>query len=165
MAPQRHFLTVMDEMWRPMRLEGAGLVDKLDSITRLNRNEGVGHIFVTHSPKDMESMSSAADIRKAQGFAERSGILVTAALGEDDLRALSRVKKMSEQEIDLVSSWSTPPGWEARSIIDPVTGRQRPAPPPDAGKVLIKLGQRAGIPTQVKPTPTEMRLHDTNRRF
>ncbi len=164
-APQKHFLTVMDEMWRPMRLEGAGLVDKLDSITRLNRNEGVGHIFVTHSPKDMESMSSSADVRKAQGFAERSGIVVTAALAEDDLRSLSRVKKMTEQEIDLVSSWSTPPGWQARTIVDPETGRERPAPPPDAGKVLIKLGQRAGIPTQVKITPTELRLHDTNRRW
>lgn len=164
-GPQKHFLTVMDEMWRPMRLEGAGLVEKMDSITRLNRNDGVGSIFVTHSPKDMESMSSAADVKKAQGFAERSGIVVTAALAEDDLRALSRVKRMTEEEIRLVSSWSTPPGWVARTIVDPETGKERPAPPPDAGKVLIKLGQRAGIPTQVKLTPTEMRLHDTNRRW
>jgi hypothetical protein len=36
LAPQRHYLTVLDERWRAIRLEGAGLVDKADSITRLN---------------------------------------------------------------------------------------------------------------------------------
>jgi len=164
-GPQRHFLTVMDEMWRPMRLEGAGLVDKLDSITRLNRNDGVGNIFITHSLKDMESMTSAADSVKARGFAERSGIVVTAGLAKEDLRALSEVKRMSEIEINTVAGWSTPPGWRARSIRDPQTGRTRPAPPPGAGKVLIKLGDRAGIQTQVKLTPTELALHDTNERW
>lgn len=164
-APQRYFVTVMDEMWRPMRLERAGLVDKLDSITRLNRNNGVGNIFVTHSLKDMESMASAADVQKARGFAERSGIVVTAALAKDDLRALSQVRKMSEAEINTVAGWSTPSGWEQRMIRDPETGVERPAPPPDAGKVLIKLGERAGIQTQVKLTRTELAMHDTNERW
>lgn len=164
-APQRHYLTVMDEKWRPMRLEGAGLVDKLDAITRLNRNEGTGNIFITHSLKNMESMTSAADVKKARGFAERSGIVVTAALAKDDLRALSEVKKMSEAEIATVASWSTPAGWEQKTIRDPHTGAERPAAPPDAGKVLIKLGERAGIQTQVKLTPTELALHDTNQRW
>jgi hypothetical protein len=164
-APQRHWMTVMDEMWRPMRLEGAGLVDKLDSITRLQRNDGVGNIYVTHSLKDHESMTSEADRMKARGFAERSGIVVTAGLAKEDLRALSEIKRMSEIEINTVAGWSTPPGWRARVIIDPETGRERPAPPPGAGKVLIKLGDRAGIQTQVKLTPTELRLHDTNERW
>jgi len=164
-APQRHFVTVMDEMWRPMRIEGAGLVDKLDEITRLNRNEGVGNIFITHSLKDMQSMSSAADNMKARGFAERSGIVVTAGLAKEDLRALSEVKRMSEVEINTVAGWSTPPGWRQRMVRDPDTGQMRPAPPPGAGKVLVKLGERAGIQTQVKLTPTELRLHDTNERW
>ena len=164
-APQRHFVTVMDEMWRPMRIEGAGLVDKLDEITRLNRSEGVGNIFITHSLKDMQSMSSAADNMKARGFAERSGIVVTAGLAKEDLRALSEVKRMSEVEINTVAGWSTPPGWRQRMVRDPDTGQMRPAPPPGAGKVLVKLGERAGIQTQVKLTPTELRLHDTNERW
>ncbi len=164
-APQRHFVTVMDEMWRPMRIEGAGLVDKLDEITRLNRNDGVGNIFITHSLKDMQSMSSAADNMKARGFAERSGIVVTAGLAKEDLRALSEVKRMSEVEINTVAGWSTPPGWRQRMVRDPDTGQMRPAPPPGAGKVLVKLGERAGIQTQVKLTPTELRLHDTNERW
>lgn len=164
-ARQRYFDIVLDEIWRGMRLDGAGLVDAMDSMTRLNRNDGIGNTFVMHSLKDPESLASAADVKKAQGFAERSGIVVTAALTEEDLRSLSNIKRMSEKEIRTVSSWSTPPGWQAPKIKDPVTGEERPAPPPDAGKVLIKLGQRAGIPTQVKLTPTELALHDTNARW
>lgn len=165
LAPQRHFLTVMDEMWRPMRIQGAGLVDKLDAITRLNRSEGVGHIFITHSLKDMESMDSAADAKKARGFVERSAIIVTAGLAREDLRALSDVRHMSEVEISTVAGWSTPPGWRQKTTRDPVTGAERPTPPPGAGRVLIKLGQRAGIQTQVVLTPTELALHDTNARW
>ena len=165
LEPQRHFLTVTDEMWRPMRLAGAGLVDQYDAITRLNRNDGVGNIFIPHSPKDMESMGSAADNMKARGFAERSGIVVTAGLARPDLRALSEIKPMSEVEIDAVAAWSTPEDWTQRVVRDPRTGRERPEPPPGAGKVLIKLGHRAGIQTQVKLTATELALHDTNTRW
>lgn len=162
---QQHYLMVMDEMWEPLRIEGAGLVDKLDGLTRLNRNDGVGNIFITHSLKDMESMASEADARKARGFAERSSIVVTAGLAKEDLRALSEVKRMSEVEINTVASWSTPAGWKQRMTVDPQTGVSRPAPPPGAGKVLIKLGERAGIQTQVTLTSAEMALHDTNTRW
>lgn len=164
LEPQRHFLTVMDEMWESMRIEGAGLVDKLDGLTRLNRSDGVGNIFITHSLKDMESMASVADSRKAKGFAERSSIVITAGLAMDDLRALSDVKRMSETEMRTVSSWSTPAGWQQRQIRDE-QGFWRPAPPPGAGKFLIKLGERAGIQTQVVLTKAELALHDTNSRW
>lgn len=164
LEPQRNYLVVLDEMWRAMRLEGAGLVDKADSITRLNRAEGVGNLFITHSLRDMQSMASEADNLKARGFAERSGIVVTAGLAKEDLRALSEVKRMSEVEINAVAGWSTPPGWRSRQIRHP-DGRTRPAPPPGAGKVLIKLGERAGIQTQVRLTKTELDLHDTNNRW
>lgn len=164
-GPQRHFLMVMDEMWEPLRIEGAGLVDKLDGLTRLNRNDGVANIYITHSLKDMESMASEADARKARGFAERSSIVVTAGLAKDDLRALSQVKKLSEAEIAQVSSWTTPDGYKKRMVTDPLTGKKRPAPPPGAGKVLIKVGERAGIRTQVTLTRAELNLHDTNARW
>jgi hypothetical protein len=164
LAPQRHFLTVIDEMWRPMRLTGAGLVDKLDAITRLNRAEGVGHIFITHTLKDLESMDSPAETRKAKGFAERSAITVTAGLAREDLRALSDVRRLSQAEIDTVASWSTPPGWRPR-LQRSADGSSRPAPPPGAGRVLIKIGQRPGIATQVLLTQTELDLHDTNTRW
>lgn len=162
--PQRNYLVILDEMWKAMRLEGAGLVDKADSITRLNRADGVGNLFITHSLRDMQSMSSAADNQKARGFAERSGIVVTAGLAKEDLYALSEVKRMSEVEINAVAGWSTPPGWATRTVRG-TDGRTRPAPPPGAGKVLIKLGERAGIQTQVRLTQTELDLHDTNERW
>lgn len=164
MEPQRHVLVVMDEMWRPMRLEGAGLVDKADAITRLNRNDGVANLFITHSLRDMESMSSEADRIKARGFLERSGIAVTAGLAREDLLALSEVKRMSQVEIDTVASWSTPPGWVSRRVRG-ADGRTRPAAPPGAGKVLIKIGSRAGIQVQVRLTSAELSLHDTNSRW
>ncbi|MFS3130636.1 ATP/GTP-binding protein [Nocardioides sp. Bht2] len=162
---QRYVNTVMDEMWRPMRLSGARLVDKLDAITRLNRNDGSGNIFITHSLKDYESMESAADNVKARGFAERSGIVVTAGLAEPDLRELSKIKRLSEKEISTVSGWATPPGWQARTVVDHETGKTRPATPPGAGKVLIKVGGRAGIQNQVVLTTAELELHDTNARW
>ena len=164
LEPQRHYMTVLDEMWRAMRLEGAGLVDKADSITRLNRADGTGHMFITHSLRDMQSMTSEADNKKARGFAERSSIVVTAGLAKEDLRALSDVKRMSEIEINTVAGWSTPPGWRTRQVRS-ADGRMRPAPPPGAGKVLIKLGDRAGIQTQVRLTQAELELHDTNERW
>ena len=164
LEPQRNFVTVLDEMWRAMRLSGAGLVDKADSITRLNRADGVGNIFITHSLRDMQSMDSEADNTKARGFVERSGVVVTAGLAKEDLRALSDIKRLSDIEIETVSGWSTPPGWRPRTVRGP-DGRTRPAPPPGAGKVLIKIGDRAGIQTQVKLTPTELALHDTNGRW
>jgi hypothetical protein len=164
LAPQRHFLTVIDEMWRPMRLPGAGLVDKLDAITRLNRSEGVGHIFITHTLKDLESMDSIAETRKAKGFAERSAITVTAGLAREDLLALSEIRRLSAAEVDTVAAWSTPPVWRPR-VVQSGDGSTRPAPPPGAGRVLIKIGQRPGIATQVLLTQTELDLHDTNARW
>ncbi|MBU2698562.1 hypothetical protein [Pimelobacter sp. 30-1] len=157
--------TVMDEMWRGMRLPGANLVDKADRITRLQRNDAQGNIFVTHSLKDHSSLGSEADNMKARGFAERSGIIVTAGLAVPDLRELSEVKRMSEKEIRTVSGWSTPAGWQARMVVDPETGLSRPAPPPGAGKVLLKVGERAGIPVQMQLTQLEKELHDTNSRW
>ena len=160
LAPQRNYLIVLDEMWRPMRLEGAGLVDRIDSITRLNRADGTGHLFITHSLRDLQSMTSEADNRKAAGFIERSGIVATAGLAKEDLRALSEIRRMSDLEIQTVAGWSTPPGWRTK-----IVRNGEPAPPPGAGKVLIKLGERAGIPTQVRLTRTELQLHDTNARW
>lgn len=165
LAPQRWVNTIMDEMWRAMRLPGANLVDKADAMTRLNRSDGMGNMFITHSLKDHRSLGSEADNVKATGFAERSGIVATAGLALPDLRELSQVKRLSEKEIFTASSWATPPGWQARMVVDPRTGLSRPAAPPGAGKILIKVGDRAGVPTQCQLTQVEKDLHDTNQRW
>jgi hypothetical protein len=165
LQPQRYINAILDEMWKAMRLRDAGLVEKLDGITRLNRNDGVGNMFITHSLKDYTSLESEADQQKALGFAERSGVVVTAGLAEPDLRELSTIKRLSEREIATVAAWSTPQGWQSRMTIDPTTGLTRPAIPPGAGKVLIKVGSRAGIQTQVQLTSIERQLHDSNARW
>ena len=158
-APLRTFLVVLDEMWRALRL-GAGLPDRMDAITRINRTLGLGQLMLTHTLADLESMASEADQRKARGFAERAGMVLCAGLPRRELDELSRVVRLSEPEIDMVSSWSTPPSWAPRR-----GDGGRPATPPGAGKVLIKVGGRAGIPVKVELTDTELRLHDTNSRW
>jgi len=164
LAPDRRFFIVLDELWRPLRI-GAGLPDRMDSLTRLNRADGVGQAFITHTLKDLESMPNREDQLKARGFAERAGMIVTAGLPRTDLELLSRVIPLSQREIDLVASWSTPRSWAPRRVRDP-HGRTRPAPPPGLGKFLIKVGEdKAGIPLQLSLTQTEIDLHDTNHRW
>jgi hypothetical protein len=158
-APRRRYLVVLDELWRPLRL-GAGLPDRMDAITRINRSLGVGQVMLTHTLKDLESMTSTADQRKARGFAERAGMLLCAGLPRRELEELSGVVGLSKPEIDMVSSWSTPPSWAPRHGADGM-----PAPPPGAGNVLIKVGGRSGIPVKVEITETERRLHTTNARW
>jgi hypothetical protein len=164
LAPARRFFIVLDELWRPLRI-GAGLPDRMDSLTRLNRREGAGQAFITHTLKDLESMQSREDQLKARGFAERAGMIVTAGLPRTDLDLVSAIVPLSTREIDLVASWNTPPSWAPRRVRDS-RGRERPAPPPGLGKFLIKVGEgRAGIPVQLSLTQAEIDLHDTNDRW
>ena len=164
LARPRRFLVVLDELWRPLRV-GAGLPDRMDALTRLNRRDGVGQVLVTHTLKDLESMADPADRLKARGFAERAGMLVTAGLPRTDLELVSAVLPLSEREVDLVAGWNTPPSWAPRTDTAAGAGG-RPAPPPGLGKFLLKVGEgRAGIPVQLQLTRAEMDLHDTNARW
>ncbi len=164
LARPRRFFIVLDELWRPLRI-GAGLPDRMDSLTRLNRREGVGQAFITHTLKDLESMANAEDRLKARGFAERAGMLVTAGLPRSDLELVSAIVPLSDREVDLVASWNTPTSWAPRNDATP-GGRGRPAPPPGLGKFLLKVGEgRAGIPVQLSLTQAEIDLHDTNARW
>lgn len=49
-ARQRYQL-IMDELWRILR-SSPGMVERVDSLTRLNRTVGVGQIMITHSVAD-----------------------------------------------------------------------------------------------------------------
>ncbi len=51
LEPRRHYLVVMDELWRALRV-GKGIVDRVDSLTRLNRQRGVGLAMITHTMSD-----------------------------------------------------------------------------------------------------------------
>ncbi|MGW6016239.1 ATP/GTP-binding protein, partial [Streptomyces sp. NPDC055210] len=155
LTPRRWYFAVLDELWRPLRA-ASGIVDRIDALTRLNRSLGLGDAKITHTLKDAEALGSASDRAKARGFVERAGMVVCAGLPRTEMEDLGRVVDLSRREIDLVSSWSSPPGWGVSG------GHEEP---PGRGRFLIKVGGRPGIPIKVAITDTERRLHDTNTRW
>ncbi|MEV6814604.1 ATP/GTP-binding protein [Micromonospora sp. NPDC051296] len=155
LAPRRWFFTVLDELWRPLRA-ASGIVDRIDALTRLNRSLGLADAKITHTLKDAEALGNEADKAKARGFVERAGMVACAGLPRAEMEELGRVVGLSRREIELVSSWSSPPGWAQDG------GNEEP---PGRGRFLIKVGGRPGIPIRVAITDTERHLHDTNTRW
>ena len=155
LAPRRWFFTVLDELWRPLRA-ASGIVDRIDALTRLNRSLGLGDAKITHTLKDAEAIGTEQDRAKARGFVERAGMVACAGLPKTEMQDLGQVVGLTQREIDLVSSWSSPPGWAAHGANEE---------PPGRGKFLIKVGGRPGIPIKVTITETEKHLHDTNTRW
>jgi len=154
LAPQRRFFIVLDELWRVLR-SGEGMVDKVDELTRLNRNDGVGQAMITHSMADLRALRRPEDRDKAKGFIERAGLVVCGGLPTQEVAELSEIVAFSRAERAQVTSWSTPPGWDAAAL------------PPGVGKFLLKSGQRPGIPVSVDLTRAELDagVHDTNKRW
>lgn len=154
LEPQRHYFVVMDEIWKSLRV-GHGLVQRIDALTRLNRQRGVGQIMITHTVSDLE-LADAHETAMAKGFIERSAIVICGGLPDSELAKLQSVVRYSQAEQDLVVSWKTPPGWDTDN---------RAADPPGMGKFLIKVGGRPGIPVQVVLTELELGVNDTNKRW
>jgi type IV secretory pathway VirB4 component len=147
-AGSRWFL-VVDELWRTLR--GApGLVDHVDAITRLNRSRGIASLMITHSLQDLEALADPADVAKAMGFIDRSGIVVLSGLPRRELDAVGAVVTLTEPEKELVASWSAVQRWRA--------GQAHPG----RGRYLIKAGSRPGLPVVMGLGPGEARLYDTD---
>ena len=154
---RRHFFLVMDELWRALR-SGPEMVDRIDGLTRLNRNDGVGQALCTHTMSDLLSLSTEAERLKAFGFVERAGMVVTAGLPAKELPLLAQAGlKLSGREAQMVNEWSAPATFDVR------TGRE--GDPPGRGKFLIRVGSRPGIPIKLTLTEAEMALNDTNKRW
>lgn len=156
LEPQRHYFVVMDELHRGLRA-GPGMVDRVDSLTRLNRREGVGTAYCTHTMKDLDSVPTPEDRAKARGFVERAGMLVLGGLPPAEMPLLREVVPVSDQEQRLLASWSDP------APLDPLTGRE--TVPPGRGQFLIKVGTRPGIPLHVDVVASEAGANDTNKRW
>lgn len=152
LEPTRHYIVVMDEIWKSLRV-GYGLVQRIDSLTRLNRQRGVGQIMITHTVSDLE-LPHPHETAMAKGFIERSAIVICGGLPDAEMDKLQQVVRYSKAEQDLVVSWKTPPGWDSDN---------RASQPPGMGKFLIKVGGRPGIPVQVVLTPAELAVNDTNK--
>lgn len=154
LAAQRRFFIVLDELWRVLR-SGEGMVDNVDALTRLNRNQGVGSAMISHSMADLRALRNPEDRDKARGFVERSGAVVVGGLPARELADLSDIVAFSDVEKRLVTDWSTPASWGNQEV------------PPGQGNFLIKVGQRPGLPVHVQLTGAELDadVHDTNKRW
>lgn len=151
---QRHYFVVLDEVWKTLRA-GEGMVERIDALTRLNRQRGVGQVMITHTVSDLE-LPTAQQTAMAKGFIERSGIVICAGLPDAEMDKLQEVVRFSKAERNLVVSWKTPPGWDSDYVA---------AEPPGMGKFLIKVGGRSGLPVRVVLTPSERAVNDTNKKW
>lgn len=156
LEPRRHYFVVLDELWRALRA-GRGIVDRVDALTRLNRQRGVGMAMVSHTMSDLLALPTEEDRMKARGFVERAGMVICGGLPAAEIPMLTSAVGMSRAERNLVTSWTTPPAWDS-TLGDA-------GAPPGQGKFLIKVGGRPGIPVQVALTSVEGGLNDTNKKW
>ncbi len=154
LEPRRHYFVILDELWRALRA-GRGMVDRVDALTRLNRQLGVGLAMISHTMSDLLSLASSEDQMKARGFVERSGMVICGGLPGAEMPLLTSAVAMSNAEQDMLTSWQDPPAW------DSATGQE--AEPPGRGRFLIKVGGRPGIPVRVELTAAELEVNDTNK--
>lgn len=157
LAPQRNWLVVMDELWRVLRSGAAGMVARIDALTRLDRSLGTGTLLITHSVSDFLAFPDPADALRAKGFVERVALKIVGAVPPAEIADLRHVIGFSDTEAALVTGWSSPPSWEG-------TGGEHGAPP-GRGQFLIKLGGRPGIPVRIALTERELALNNTNQRW
>jgi hypothetical protein len=154
LEPRRHYFVVLDELWRALRA-GRGMVDRVDALTRLNRQRGVAMAMVSHTMSDLLALPSEEDRMKARGFVERSGMVICGGLPSAEMPMLTSAVPLSRAEQDLLIGWQDPPAW------DP--GLSAQSEPPGRGKFLVKVGGRPGIPVQVALSAVERELNDTNK--
>ena len=154
LEPRRHYLVVLDELWRALRA-GAGMVDRVDALTRLNRQRGVGLAMISHTMSDLLSLPSESDRMKARGFVERSGMVIAGGLPGAEMPMLTSAVPLSRAEQELLTSWQAPGTWD--------TGLGRESDPPGRGKFLIKVGGHPGIPVKVELIESERAINDTNK--
>lgn len=154
LEPRRHYFVILDELWRVLRA-GRGLVDRVDALTRLNRQRGVGMAMISHTMSDLLALEHPEDRMKAKGFVERSGMVICGGLPRAEMENLTEVVAMSSEEQNMLIGWQDPPAW------DPATGEE--AAPPGRGNFLVKVGGRPGIPVHVGLTSVEREINDTNK--
>ncbi len=154
LEPERHHVMVMDELWQILEAWD-GSVYRINSITKINRTEGLGQIMITHSMKDLE-LSTTERTKIARGFVERSAMLYLGGLARNEMADLVSVKPFSEKEKDLLVAWS------AEGTVNPANGKT--TPPLGRGKFLLKTGDQPGIAfsTGRRLTAKEHEIHDTN---
>lgn len=157
---------------------GNGIVQRVDEVTRVQREDGTGTLFTTHTVKDLKAFDSMEDRQRAMGFLDRARVKVCFPLPEDEATLMEGKVNLNDQEAATLAEWATAP----RGVDDPVVpeiseadwadgvrsdGRRIDATPPGMGKFLIKEGEQPGIPVQMHLTASDRssEIHNTNKRF
>jgi hypothetical protein len=148
----RPMVIVLDELWRALRA-GTGMVDSFDALTRLNRAKGAVTVMVTHSLRDLEALPNEADRAKAAGLMERCDTVLLGASSPKELSAIAERRPLTGEEMRLMASWAAPTGTAVEGLDTPHPGR---------GKLLVKIGHRIGVPTQMMLTAAELARYDTD---
>lgn len=152
LEPRRHYFVILDELWRALRA-GRGMVDRVDALTRLNRQRGVGLAMISHTMSDLLALPSEEDRMKARGFVERAGMVVCGGLPGAEMSMLTSAVPLSRAEQELLTSWQDPGTWDSGPGSEP----------PGRGKFLIKVGGHPGIPIKVELVEAERAINDTNK--
>lgn len=157
---QKYFLAILDELWQVLGA-GAGMVNRIDELTRLNRSDGTGLLMITHTGRDLESLPNEVDVKIAKGFIERSGMVICGGLPSGELERLSDVLQFTPAEREMITSWSAGVPIRAHNGVNP--------PNIGRGNFMIKISKDGtpGIPVHTVLTPVEIaeKLHDTDQRF
>lgn len=162
LEPRRNYFVVLNELWRALRA-GADMVDRIDSLTRLNRRDGVGQAMITHTMSDLDALPTESEREKARGFVERSGLVITGALPQSEMAKLRRVMPLSQAEAARLVSWADPGSWSRITQNRSAHGAPRQAP--GVGKFMVKVGGRPGISVMVRLTQVEIDMNNTNKRW
>ena len=152
--PMKHYNVVVDETWRVMLAARSGMVDRINALTRLNRQIGCSLMMAYHTIRDLQSMAEEHERTKALGFIQRSGMLLIGGLPPEEFDRLRQVREFSDKELRYLLAWQ-----DAAPLNHAGQGE-----PPGRRKFLLKLGSRPGIPLEIARTQAERRarIHETS---
>lgn len=156
-APRRYYSLIMDELWRALQVS-SGMVQRINSLTRLNRTVGVGQMMITHSMGDFKTLSTEADRNMARSFVERSKMRFLGGFPTEEMTRLESVMQLSQAEKDRLT------GWADQGSYDPYTQSARP--PSGMGRFMLKISAAPGYTFMLNLTPGEMALSEgSNSRW
>jgi hypothetical protein len=179
MQGHRNYNLVCDEFSLVLGV-GNGIVQRVDEVTRVQRKQGTGTLFTTHTVKDLQAFDSMEDRQRAMGFLDRARATICFPLPIEEAKLMEGKVNLNAQESSTLAEWATTPRgvddpvvpeiseerWDAGERAEETGGHSIP---PGMGKFLIKNGESdlPGIPVQMHLTPTEraLELHNTNSRF
>ena len=123
----KHYNVVVDETWRVMLAARSGMVDRINALTRLNRQIGCSLMMAYHTIRDLQSMAEEHERTKALGFIQRSGMLLIGGLPPEEFDRLRQVREFSDKELRYLLAWQDAAPLNHAGQGEPPGPRQVPA--------------------------------------